>query len=215
MILYSLNTRTQDMQRGQDNESWNDDGTGSGRRGMGIQGGPEFNSSDPMSNQPQNPQGFRGDDQMRLGNDDNMNMNAGPGFSSSGGGGGGGQFGNNADPSMQGGDFSDDPMGGGGGGGTQRASAGRDDNGTNFGSSAGPAAMSDGSGNNPSTGDKFMGAYYSAGAASGTPHWPLIPTLAFAWRMQKAAGRVSGNANMVERGEMRKTGGPQADDTLL
>ncbi|OSD03384.1 hypothetical protein PYCCODRAFT_1476800 [Trametes coccinea BRFM310] len=180
------------MQRGQDNESWNDDGTGGGRRGMGIQGGPEFNSSDPMSNQPQNPQGFRGDDQMRLGNDDNMNMNAAPGFSSSGGGGGGGQFGNNADPSMQGGDFSDDPMGdGGGGGGTQRASAGRDDNGTNFGSSAGPAAMSDGSGNNPSTGDKFMGS------------------------MQKAAGRVSGNANMVERGEMRKTGGPQADDTLL
>ncbi|KAI9063115.1 hypothetical protein FKP32DRAFT_1604000 [Trametes sanguinea] len=113
------------MQRGQDNEIWNEDGTGSGRRGMGIQGGPEFNSSDPMSNQPQ--QGFRGENQARFGNDDNA------AFSS---GGGPGQFGNNVDPAMQG-------------------------------------------------------------------------------SMQKAAGRVSGNTNLVERGEMRKTGGPQADDTLL
>ncbi|KAI0639456.1 hypothetical protein C8Q77DRAFT_1069485 [Trametes polyzona] len=45
---------------------------------------------------------------------------------------------------------------------------------------------------NPGMGDKFVGS------------------------MEKAAGRVSGNVNMVERGQMRKTGaGPQANDTTL
>ncbi|KAI0375054.1 hypothetical protein BV20DRAFT_1048243 [Pilatotrama ljubarskyi] len=110
------------------------------------------------------------------------------------------QGGTDSGPAIQGGDFNADPTSN-----APRVAAGRDDN---FGSQepnvrgsvGGPTAIpgdddagSAGtmSGGNPGMGDKFVG------------------------NVQKAAGRVSGNANMVERGQMRKTGGPQADDTLL
>ncbi|KAI0361562.1 hypothetical protein OH77DRAFT_1417838 [Trametes cingulata] len=69
-----------------------------------------------------------------------------------------------------------------------RAAAGRDDN---FGTSAPGNTGSTGTSGQPGMGEKFVG------------------------NVEKAAGRVTGKSNMVERGEVRKTGGPQADDTLL
>ncbi|KAJ8489796.1 hypothetical protein ONZ51_g2706 [Trametes cubensis] len=102
----------------------------------------------------------------------------------------GGQLG--ADTGAQyGGDFNEPPTGDRPTG----AAAGRDDpfasSAPNFAGGPGPAIP--GGGGNPTAGpgDRFMG------------------------NVQKGAGRVLGNSDMVERGEMRKTGGPKPDDTLL
>ncbi|KAI0669845.1 hypothetical protein C8Q78DRAFT_1079759 [Trametes maxima] len=90
------------------------------------------------------------------------------------------------------------PHTGGHQGGVNTGTGGRRDvydDGDNFGSDApnfrgapGPAVPG---GGNPSVSDKFVG------------------------NVEKAAGRVTGSTNMTERGQMRKTGGPQANDTLL
>ncbi|KAH9898347.1 hypothetical protein C8Q73DRAFT_397260 [Cubamyces lactineus] len=104
----------------------------------------------------------------------------------------GGQLGTDTG-AQYGGDFNDRPAGDHG---PTRAAAGRDDpfasSAPNFTGAPGPAIPGGGEGNSTAgTGDRFMGS------------------------IQKGAGRVMGNSNMVERGEMRKTGGPKPDDTLL
>ncbi|KAH9858149.1 hypothetical protein C2E23DRAFT_880801 [Lenzites betulinus] len=97
-----------------------------------------------------------------------------------------------------------------GGTAAPRAAAGRDDN---FGSNApnfrgGPGPALPG-GAAPTSEDRDMndpGATLSGNPGMGNK---------FVGTIEKAAGRVSGNSNMVNRGQMRKTGRPQADDTLL
>ncbi|OJT04695.1 hypothetical protein TRAPUB_4489 [Trametes pubescens] len=119
----------------------------------------------------------------------------------------GGQLG--TDTGVQGGDLNAGPTMGN----ERRAAAGRDDN---FGSNApnfrgGPGPALPGGGAGVRDNEDDMDSSGTHASSTGNPGMGNK----FLGSVEKAAGRVTGNTNVAERGQIRKTGGPQADDTLL
>ncbi|CDO71609.1 hypothetical protein BN946_scf184911.g79 [Trametes cinnabarina] len=202
--------------------------TAGGHHGMDTHA---TNFSDSGKNHRQiPPDRMQGDEQIHFGNNDEY----GAGFNSGTGQGPtgtfapqGGHIGTHKDSSMQGGMRGDD----------QTRFANNPNDNYNDGSSGhrqgstGPFASHDGQ-HGMNTASSREGGYFGDDATgrdnnnlnlSGSRAGGLgQPTHGHAGagdkimgNLEKAAGRVSGNANLVERGELRKTGGSNADDTAM